>query len=227
MARAAETAIIDDVSKTDRSCRADSALSCAHTLADRVPRGKTLGRQATRFRPNRLPFLAESRHVQRRCVDRRGQPGRRPFQAVQHLIDAREFCVLFEQTLRFECIGDFRNQVPAHAAHIRKRREHPDRRRAKGHDAQHFDRVARGAPGEKIVGQRSFGAVNAFDSADLLDEEPERRIHEVRDTAGCGGCLPEGRPLPLHASHRRRTRSGSDDSLGEGDQIGFDGHHRP
>ena len=31
-ARAADTAIIDEVSKTELSCRADSVLSCAHTL---------------------------------------------------------------------------------------------------------------------------------------------------------------------------------------------------
>ena len=92
-ARVADSAITDDVSKTDRSCRADSALSSRPHVADRVPGRKTVGRQAPCFFPNGLPFLAESRHVERRGVDRCGNPGRGPLQTVQHLIDGVELSV--------------------------------------------------------------------------------------------------------------------------------------
>ena len=88
-ARTAETAITDDVSKTDVSCRADSALSCAHSCRS-FPAKEDWRLQAARFLANGLPFLSKARHVERRGVDRCRQPRRRPLQAIQHLIDAGE-----------------------------------------------------------------------------------------------------------------------------------------
>ena len=65
------------------------------------------------------------------------------------------------------------------AAHVGQGGEHPYRRGAKRDDAQGFDGVAHGAAREEIVGQFLAGAVNAFDLADLLDEEAQRRVDQV------------------------------------------------
>ena len=69
--------------------------------------------------------------------------------------------------------------MTTHAAQVGQSREDPDGRRAKGDDAKHFDRVARSPPGEEIVRERSLGVVNTLDASDLLDQVPERRVHEV------------------------------------------------
>src|SRR4051812_3648659 len=64
-ARTAATAIIDDVSKMDRSCRADSVLSCAHIWLIVSREGRLAGGR----------FLASSRmasHSFRRLATSRG-----------------------------------------------------------------------------------------------------------------------------------------------------------
>ena len=70
-------------------------------------------------------------------------------------------------------------KMPPHPAQIGHRRQHPDGRRTKRHDAHHFDGIARSAPHQKIVRKRVSGGVNAVHLANLLDEKPQRRVDEV------------------------------------------------
>ena len=184
-------------------------------VADRVHGGKTGSRQAPDFVPNCCPLVSESCHVERRRVDRRGQTGRGSFQAVQHLIDGGKLCVLIQQALRLERIRHFRDQLPAYAAKVRHSREDPDGRRAKGDDAKHFDRVARSPPGEEIIRQRLPVVVNTFYASDLLDQVPERGVHDVLIQLALADPIRK-RDLSHFARHSgAEPQDGSSQSLGD------------
>ena len=158
MARAADTAIIDDVSKIDCCWRSDSDVSCLHRATTVSRDGRWSGCRRARFLPDARPLPAKSGHVERRRVDRRRQTRRGAFQPVQEPVDCRELGIRLEQSLRPQRFRDLRDQLAAHAAKICQRRKDPDGRRAKRDNAQDFDDVAGGPPGEKVLGERSVGS---------------------------------------------------------------------
>ena len=67
------------------------------------------------------------------------------------MIDAGKLRVFVQQAFRFECLRNFRNQIPAHTAKIGECREDPYRRRTKRHDAERFDGVAGGPAHQEVL----------------------------------------------------------------------------
>src|SRR4029453_8810073 len=92
--------------------------------------------------------------------------------------------------------------------------------------AKHFDRVARSSPGEEIVGQRSFGVVNAVDASDLLDQVAERCVHEVLIQLAVADAIWKSDLSHFTRNSGAEPQYRSDEPLGEGKQIPLDGHSR-
>ena len=88
------------------------------------------------------------------------------------------------------------------AAHVRERGKHPDRRGAKGDDAERFDGVADRAARQEVVGQCVARLVSALDLADLLDQ---RSVVSTRFCTGATAALiSAARHLRLRVRHPRR-----------------------
>ncbi len=121
--------------------------------------------------------------------------------------------VFLQQALGLQRVGHFRNQVPPHAAQVRQCREHPDGRRAKRDDAEHFHGIARRAPGEKVIRQRFVGLVNALRASHLLDQKPERRVHEVLVQLAAANTFGKGDLSDFTRDAGSDPQRGSDQSL--------------
>ena len=130
-------------------------------------------------------------------------------QAAEHMVDALEVRVFFQETLRLERIGDFGNQAAAHATHISQCREHPDRRDSKGDNTQQFNCVTGTAPREKVLGRRLLGGKHAFGAANPFDYEAQRHLDEVL--------------VQLRAAHALRKHDLADFT----EQAGAEGKRRP
>ena len=141
-----------------------------------------------------------------------GQARRGPLEAVQHLLDAREVRVLLEQALRLERVGDLGDQVPPHAADVRERREHPDRRGAEGDDAERFDGVAGGTADQEVVGQHGRRPCRRPRRRRPVRSGTAAWRRRGSDTAGRGGSLagtatsPTSRATPAPSPSTERTR---------------------
>jgi hypothetical protein len=78
-----------------------------------------------------------------------------------------------------------------------------------------FDGVPGGAPGEEVLGKRTASAVDTFRAPDLLDQEPERDIHEVLIQPAAANARWNGDIRHLTRPSGTESQCGSDQSLGE------------
>ena len=129
---------------------------------------------------NLFPLSSERADVERRRVHGRGQSRRRPFETVEHLIDARKLRVWIEQSLRLERRGNLRYQMTPGAADVRECRKHPHRRGTKCDEADRLDDIACRSPDQEVVAQLLIGPVHALDVANLFNQSPQRCIDDVR-----------------------------------------------
>ena len=118
-----------------------------------------------------------------------------------------------------ERVGDLGDQLPPHAADVRQRREHPDRRGAEGDDAERFDRIAGGAAGEEILRQPAVRLVHALDAADLFDQELERRVDEVLIQTAAADRRRHGDLADLARHAGPEPKHGADEALRQRQKV--------
>ena len=134
------------------------------------------------------------------------------------MIHARELGVRREQALRLERGSDLGNDESAEAAGVGDGGQNPHRRGPEGDDAERFDDVAGRPPGEEVVGNSDPRRSDAFGSADLFDQEPERRVEVAIQLAA-----PDGRgqrDLAQLARHARtQTERRAENALWQRQQV--------
>lgn len=167
----------------------------------------------------RLPFLPQRGDIEWRRVHGRSQARRRAFQPFQQLIDAGDLHVLLEKPLLFQRIGNLRNEMPPDAAHVCECRENPYGRRAERHDAGDLERVAGGAPDEKVFGELFVRRVDTFGAAYLFDQEPERRVDEVSIELTTANADRNSDFSDLADDAGAKAQQGADEPLGQRDEV--------
>ena len=99
---------------------------------------------------------------------------------VHRAVDRRyRIASLSRKALFLERGGNLRNQLTASPADISERGKHPHRRRAERDNAKRLDRVPDRPAFQEVSGERLLLRVGVLHFAHLLDEEPERRVHQV------------------------------------------------
>jgi hypothetical protein len=193
-------------------------------LADRLPRRQSGRRQRTRFLLDRRPLCSQAGNVERRSVDGRGQACGGALEPIEQLIGSRELHVSVEQSLSFERVSDFGNQMTSHAADIGERRQHPYGRGSKRDDAEHLDGVPRGPSHQKVIGQRVAARIHAFGAANLFDEESQRGVHQVLIQPGPSKRRGKNNLTGLARRARAEPEGRANDPLGKRKQVPLECH---
>jgi hypothetical protein len=89
-----------------------------------------------------------------------------------------------------------------------------------------FNRVAGRPPDEEVLRHRLVARVDAFDAADLLDQVPQRAVHEVLIELTVPDAVRKGDLSDLTRHARAEPQRRPDEPLGQGKQIGLDCHRR-
>jgi len=213
--RTADTAITDEFSKTIGSA-ARILSELRPDIVDRVARGKAAGVRR-RASSGIAAHSSLSPATSRRRVDRGRQPRRGSLEPVQPSDRRRERAFLFQQACAFESGRRFPESDAGHAqtSASAARIQTGDARKATMPSTS--TAVAGGPSDEEVVGARRR-PLNTLDAADLLDQEAERRIHEVLIELTVTDASA-ARSLRLHARHRHRVPMWIGTRVPEGQQI--------
>ena len=224
MARAADTAIIDDVSKIDRCWRSDSDSSCVHRATTVSRDGRLSGcsaRASSRTLVHSLRSPATSSGgaliVAARRDEVRSSPSRSPSTVVNSVSGSSSPCALSDSAIS----GISWRPMPQRSASAA--RTHTGRR-AKRDDAQYFDDVSCRPPREKVLGECPVGPIHAFNPTDLFDHEPQRRIDEVLIELTPPYTVGKGEFAYFADNAGAQSERRSSDALRQGDEVPLDAH---
>jgi hypothetical protein len=132
--------------------------------------------------------------------------------------------VLLEQSLRLQRVGNLGDQLPAHPADVGERGQYPDRRGAKRDHAERFDDVAGCAPREEVGGERLLGRIRTFHAPHLLDQEPQRRVHEILIEPRASHRVGERDLAHLACDTGAQPQPGSQQPFRQRQQVALDRH---
>src|SRR5216117_2359621 len=102
--------------------------------------------------------------------------------------------------------------MPSRSADVGQCGEDPNWGCVKGHEAEGFQGIARGAPDQEGF-RELFVGVDALDAADLLDQEAERRVHHVLIEPAAAYACGDGDLADLANDTRPESGCGSDEPL--------------
>ena len=173
-------------------------------LHDARARWKLRRRQPPHLGYELRPLAPQARDVERRRVDGFRELRRAALETFEQLVHRRERARRFEQSFLLQNLRALRNQVPAEAAEIRERRQHPDGRRAKRENAHELDAVTGRAAQQEVLAELAIACVHHVHFADALDQELQ-------------GCVDEAAidPPPPHADGQHHAGRLAHEARGE------------
>ena len=89
----------------------------------------------------------------------------------------------------------------------------------KRENAHDVDAVAHGSPHEEVSGELILGWVGSFDAADILDEKPQRRVHERAIQTAAANTDRQCNFGDFANDTGRYGRCGAQDALGKGKRV--------
>jgi hypothetical protein len=120
--------------------------------------------------------------------------------------------------LLFHRARDLRNHLPADAAYVGQRGEHPHRRRTKRHDAQRFNGVP-GSPSDDEIVRFRIGRVHTFDAADIGDEDLQCGVDECAIDLRPSQARRESHFAGFAHEASAQAKRRSDDTLWEREEV--------